>query len=487
MLGVAANPVAPSDVLLRLLGDEGRPAWRTLCRERALPEQVIEAVLAHPERAVRANLARNRYVDPEYRGRLAEDPDPLVRRALASGPPPHTGRPKPLPDATIVRLLTAHDPKDQTVAVTAREIREELEYTDQIPQSFRRTALTHSDPLVRAFAVGMWLFLTPAQRAPLLADPAPEVQDALRWHQRLLHPEQAAEQLPDQDCHYRSLILLNYAISHAVAERCFAQRRDLWALAGNPHTPYEFVQRLAREADPSIRARVATRCDLDPELHARLAEDPDPGVRARILLHEPPRTEPQRGMIDYFMGRSADDIGVIHEWFNPPTPDWFASCAISGHPLLRRIAATFPHLPADLAERLADDPDDDVRHLLAYNHPLAPSHLLLAAFIAGRRQRSYLLSHPRLPRTGLADLLDHQDPEVRALAAADTTLPQPPLAQLADPDTRVRAAAVANPLLPADLLIELLDNPEHAQAAASNPGLPAQRLHELLDRAGLPR
>ena len=87
------------------------------------------------------------------------------------------------------------------------------------------------------------------------------------------------------------------------------------------------------------------------------------------------------------MGRSADDIGTIHEWFNPPTPDWFASCATSGHPLLRRIAATFPHLPANLAERLAQDPDEDVRHLLAYNHPLAPPHLLLDALITARRPR----------------------------------------------------------------------------------------------------
>ncbi|MBR7831841.1 hypothetical protein KDL01_01130 [Actinospica durhamensis] len=435
MLGVAGNSAAPSSVLLRLLGEEGRPAWRTLCRERALPEDVIEAVLTHPARAVRVGIARNPYVEPEQRARLVEDANPWVRAALATGPS-HMSRPKPLPDATIVRLLTARYPDGNPATIAAREIREELSGSGQVPQSFRRAALTHPDPLVRAFGVSMWLFLTPEQRAPLLIDPAPEVQEPLRWHLRLLDPETAAEQLPDQDCHYRYMILANYAVSPAVAERCFAEQRNLWALAGNPHTPYEFVQRLAREADPAIRARVAARSDLDPDLYARLAEDPEPVVRTRILVHELPRTETQCRIIDSFIGRSADDIGMIREWsFNPAPPEWFASCALSGHPLLRRIAASFAQLPTGLAERLAQDPDDDVRHLLAYNHPLAPPHLLLEAFIAGRRSRRHLLGDPRLPRTGLAYLLDHQDPEVRALATADTTLPQPPVAQLADSES----------------------------------------------------
>ncbi len=42
--------------------------------------------------------------------------------------------------------------------------------------------------------------------------------------------------------------------------------------------------------------------------------------------------------------------------------------------------------------RLAVHPDPRVRHLLAYNHPLAPPELLLEAFIAGPRQRLYLLT-----------------------------------------------------------------------------------------------
>lgn len=486
MIGVAANPAAPPSVLLRLLDEAAQPAWRALCRERDLPDEVIEAILAHPELRVRASFARNGHVDPAYRGRLVGDPESFVRFALAGGPSPHAGPSRPLPDEVIERLLTARDPDVQKAMITADEIREELVGSGQISHAFRRAALTHPHPTLRAFAAGSWLFLTPTQREPLLADSAPEVQREVERNQRLLDPEFVEADLPDRDCHYRSMLLVNYAISPAVAQRCIAEGRDLRALAGNPHTPYEFIELLARDPDPKIRARVAGRCDLAPALLAELANDPEGMVRTRALVHEMPRSEAQRRMIDYCIGRSADEIGLSHEWFSPPSPDWFAACAVSGHPLLRRIAATYPGLPEDLADRLTRDPDDDVRHLLAYNHHAAPPRLLLDAFIASRRQRPYLLNHPNMPRTGLADLLTHDDPEVRALAAADSTLVRPPLAQLTDPDPRVRNAAASNPTIPAAVLQRLLETPESAQAAASNPTLAADQLHRLLTRAGVP-
>jgi hypothetical protein len=472
---------------MRLLAPEGRPAWRTLCEERELPVEVIEAVIAHPERAVRAGFARNRHVDPAQRGRLVEDPDSFVRAALAGGPRGAVTRPRPLPDDVLERLMTGQDAPGPGFTVTAAEIAQELEASGQIPQSFRRAMPTHHNSRLRAQAAGLWLFLTPGQRQALLADPDPAVRAQAEDHNRMLDPHAVEADLPERDCHYRSMLLVNYAISATVAERCLAERRDLWALAHNPNTPYEFVERLANDPDPAVRERVASRCDLQPGLLASLAEDPDDRVRTRALLHTPPRTEPQRRMIDTVIGRTADQIGHVRERIDPPSADWFAACAVSGHPLLRRVAATYPQLPVDLADRLARDPDLHVRHLLAYNHPFAPPQLLLEAFIAGPRQRSYLLTDPRLPRTGLADLLDHADPEVRTLAAADTTLPQPPLAQLADPDPRVRDAAAANPLLPAGRLDALLSDPEHARAAARNPRLEPERLHDLLDQARVPR
>ncbi|MFF3002062.1 hypothetical protein ACFVTF_04535 [Kitasatospora sp. NPDC057940] len=83
-------------------------------------------------------------------------------------------------------------------------------------------------------------------------------------------------------------------------------------------------------------------------------------------------------------------------------------------------------------------------------------------------------------------MLDHDDPDVRALAASDAGLAQPPVHLLADPEPLVRQAAAANPRLPLNLLSALLNDPEHAEGAAANPNLTADHLHELLDLCGLP-
>ncbi|MFE1384487.1 hypothetical protein ACFW6S_36665 [Streptomyces sp. NPDC058740] len=63
------------------------------------------------------------------------------------------------------------------------------------------------------------------------------------------------------------------------------------------------------------------------------------------------------------------------------SPEWFAACAASEEPVLRRVAASWPGLPAALVETLARDDDEEVRIRLACLHPLAPPHLLLDGFV----------------------------------------------------------------------------------------------------------
>ncbi|MFJ8627877.1 hypothetical protein ACIRD3_34270 [Kitasatospora sp. NPDC093550] len=486
--GVAANPAAPSEVLLRLLAPQGRAAWAVLCGQRALPAEVVEAVLAHPDRAVRRHFARNRYAAPEERGRLARDPQAMVRAALAGGPRPlWPGAVAPLPDAALEALLTARDedfPDGQLL--TTAEVASELAGSGQIPPAFRRRMATHPDPELRRQAGPPWIWLTPEQRAALLADPDPAVADEARERSLVLDPAVMEARLPEEDCHFRHLVLVNYAISPAVAARCLAERRDLWSLAANPHTPAEVLPRLARDPDPRVRERVAARADLTPDLLADLSEDQDDAVRTRARLHPLPRTWPQCHAVGRLIGHDADCLGPVPEMYHEPETAWYEECAASPHPLLRRVAATCARLPEQWVHRLAQDQDPDVRHLLACNHPLAPPALVLEAFLALPRQRTYLLTHPRLPRTGLAHLLAHEAPVVRALAAADPTLPEPPLHLLADPDDHVRRTAAANPLLPLDLVDRLLDDPALAEGAAAHPRLPAGRLHQLLDEAGLP-
>ena len=80
--GVAANVNAPTDVLLRLLDPAGRPAWEVACGGRALPDEVVTAIVTRSEVAQRNLLARNPHATPEQRGRLASDPGACSRTAM---------------------------------------------------------------------------------------------------------------------------------------------------------------------------------------------------------------------------------------------------------------------------------------------------------------------------------------------------------------------------------------------------------------------
>ncbi|MFF9326716.1 hypothetical protein ACF1AY_18670 [Streptomyces sp. NPDC014776] len=483
--GVAANSGAPSDVLLRLLQPQGRVAWQVLCQERGLPGDVVDAVVVHPERAVRRFFARNRHVGAAQRSRLVDDRDGFVRAGLAAGPRPRVGRVEALPDDVVERLLTGRGPVGGDASVTVDEIRQELVSSGQISPFFLRRMWAHPDPLVRGFAAARWLWLGDEERDALLSDPVPAVRDAARRHSRVLDPVAMAAELPEDSCHHRTLLLNNYAVSRAVAEACLDRGRDLLSLATNPFTPPDVVARLARQADPRVRERVAGRADIGPVLLQALAEDPDDRVRTRARVQPASRTWAQCRAVDRVCGQAAEDIGVVGEMVVEPDGEWYRACALSGLPLLRRVAATWHRLPVPLVRRLADDPDPQVRHLLALNHPLAPPDALLDAFVQMPRQRAYLLTLDRLPRTGLRQLLGHADPGVRALAAGDPALSPPPVALLRDADAGVRRAAAAHPALPGEVVEALFWDAATAEGAAANPGLGAGRLHRLLDRAGL--
>ncbi|MEV6327707.1 hypothetical protein [Streptomyces sp. NPDC051909] len=489
MRGTAANTAAPADVLLRLLDPGASSAWKTLCQERALPDAVTEAVLRHPRREVRRAFASNGHMAPELRGRLVRDPDALVRAALAAGPKPRRGRAVPLPDDVVDALMTARDEDHPGSRLSVDEIQSELISSGQISLAYRRAMGTHPDPALRVHATHNWSSLSAERRAALLADPDPAVREAARRSDSLQDAAATVTELPEQESHHRTGLLLHGALARTVVDACLGAGRDLGALAHNPHTPADAVARLAHDPDPKVRERVASRADLDPALLPALIEDPDESVRTRARIQPYQRTWERREAVDLVARGFVYMVGPLPETPIVPDPDWYAECARSEHALLRRVAATWAGLPADLAARLAADPDPEVRLLLAYHHPLAPAATLLDAFIATPRHLRHLLPPGRTPRTGLGHLLDHEDPEVRALAAADPTLDRPPVEQLGDPDARVRRAAAANPVLPASVLTTLLEDPaapELAEGAAANPGLTAEQLHALLDRCGLP-
>ncbi|ROR00509.1 hypothetical protein EDE04_7091 [Streptomyces sp. 2132.2] len=473
--GIAFNAAAPVDVLIRLLDEAAGEAGLLMCEGRDLPDAVIDAALSHPVERIRRALARNLHVDPARLAPLASDPSGLVRAHLAGGTRLKPRWVRPLPDDILVTFLTAQEGGEDG-RVTENEIVWELLSSRQVPPSFPRDMAGHEHPALRLYAAFQWQSLTAAQRDALLDDPDPAVREEARKGNRQLDPEAVEADLPPIGSRDAVFVLSTCALSPAVLERCFADD-EVHPLARNRHTPADALARLARHPGAEIRRLVATRPDLGPEA-AELKQDPDEDVRMRARLQPSIRTWAEFEAVHRVLGHSRDCTCPITEPDTELSPDWYATCAASEEPVLRQVAASWPGLPAELVGTLALDDDEEVRIRLACHHPLAPPDLLLDVFVTRPAHRPHLLTLPAFSRTGRTHLIGHTDPEVRALAAADPTLPEPPLE---DPDDAVRRAAAANPTLTPDTLETLLTDLRTAEGAAANPSLPVPRMHALLD------
>ncbi|WP_299539305.1 hypothetical protein [uncultured Streptomyces sp.] len=477
LAGVALNPSSSPDVLLRLLAD-GPPAVRmVLCRDRVLPDTVVEAVLRHPDTRTRSFFARNPHVDPAQRARLVDDPEWLVRAHLAEAPKvPGGGRPAPLPDDVVVHMMLTYE----------GDLLGGPLYEQMSPGLYRGLA-THPVAGVRRWGVGFWSGLPAVTRTALLADTDEEVRKRARAHLRSEDPAWVERELPARACHARLHMLMHQALSRTVVDSVLTApvaERERHVIAGNPTLPHDVVVLLSADPDPAVREAVAHRPDLRADERRTLATDPDPRVRLALSVH-PALSEQERAAVDYAIPA---DNGVY--WWPvsplPRDPHEVRRDADSAHPLLRRSAARDRFLPPDLVERLAADDDPGVRALLAHIHPDAPSALLLRVFVEhDGADRARLITRPNFPTTGLSVFADHDDPEVRALAARDPRTAPATVERLTrDTDPAVRAALARHPALPRARLTELLADEELAHPAAANPALDPEVIERLVSTGG---
>ncbi|MEU0276340.1 Mucin-2 [Streptomyces sp. NPDC006307] len=453
--GVARNPSLPTPLLLRMLafdGDGDRPP-RDALQRAGLPESAVVVILAHSNPGARIDFAMSARAECAQRARLADDPSPKVRAALAYGPVVYDPRTKvaPLPDAVCVRLLD--DP--------APSVRMALLDSPHLARSFVASMATHHSSAARREAVRAWEILPSRERSALLADRDPGVRRAAALWECRRDAHVTAELLRDPKSGAEAL--RRGLLVRADAERCVAERTHLAALAENPSLPADLVERLAVDPDETVRLAVSLRPELD---------------------------ETQRMAIDFTVGDFNRGDGVQWVQDRLADPEVLSRAATSAHPLLRRAAAQSPHLPPDLLRLLARVEDPVVENRLCIHHPNTPEEVLMRVYarLGGTFSAWMAETHPHFPREGLAArYADHPDGKYRRLAVRDPAATPALIERLShDPEVWTRQAAAGDPRLPLHRLREALHVPELASSAGANPALPEDEMAAVLDRAGVP-
>ncbi|MFE2352044.1 hypothetical protein ACFVT9_35835 [Kitasatospora cineracea] len=456
--GIVRNPAAPADVLLRLLSEETSGVWRNLAWG-PLPDRVVDAIAASPHVTLRAAFAENKDASGDRRARLANDPDPTVRAAVATGPQWFRSPADPLPEWAQRALL-----RDRDAQVRSRA-------EEALPPSRALAELaSDADPRRRRAACRAWEHLDAERRGLLLADAEPSVRgEAAKRagvHDADADATDAYLRLTDDAPVRRAQVLARAALHPATARRLAetGDGHERAAVAGNPAVALDTARLLADDPEHPVRLQFASRPDL---------------------------TEEQRAEIDYHVSQS-DRLAALPWVLDATDAEVLRRCAESANTLLRRSAACNRHLPQDVIDLLGRDGDLPVRILLCENQPTADGEVVLDTFRRWTSPlRGTLLEHPNFPRAGLARrFADSADPAERILATLDPGAPAELLLRLSrDPDVRFRRTVASHPNLPHERVLELLGDGDAQTSirAAANPALPPSLMHRLLDVAGVPR
>ncbi|MFI7548049.1 hypothetical protein [Actinoplanes sp. NPDC049599] len=147
LYGLAANPAAPAEVLLRLLHGYPDVVSAALRRRAALPAPVLAAMLVDPHPGIRSALAGNRHIEPQVRLQLVDDPDARVGAALLAD------RTLPLPDHVFYPCLDRLNNLSARGLMTPAELAGEV--CDQVTHDRRvlAAATRHPEPRIRRAAI----------------------------------------------------------------------------------------------------------------------------------------------------------------------------------------------------------------------------------------------------------------------------------------------------------------------------------------------
>jgi hypothetical protein len=446
LVGVAANPGAPPEVLFRLTAAP-RTAKEIARRQSDLPDTVVERLLATGDSAVALALDSPRQSEAT-RQRIAEHPDAGIRDA---------------------RSRFVDDLIQTGNQVTADDL---AEYAG--PGGLAGLA-RHEDPVLRAAVAETWDAMPVALRRELLADPDPRVRKAAAGYPHPPAPADLHAVLLADEATRREVA--SYAVLTTEAAReCLAGDEELrGAAAVNPTLPAEARDRLAQDPSPYVRSRVLLRQDLTEDRRERL--------HAALLTER----EAAYGEVTFALSLLDED-----------EPSWLPSRPLAERvthldspiPCFRRCAARSADLPADVVRRLHAHEDVRVRHIVAKraDTPGDVLECLVDEHGENLKHRWGHTEHPNFPPDAFIRLATAENPSRRVLAAGGPDLPADVITALArDTKAFVRAAAARHRRIPVPVLETLLtdDAPEVVEAAGANPALPVDRMRALLDQAGL--
>lgn len=448
--GVAANPAAPAEILLRLLD-----ARRLDPTSRALPDEVVNATLERAPTLWRLKLAANPHISTAQRTRVLE----------------------------TLGIITRDD------LLTSDEIRQEAArhlWSHPVIRSF----WNHPEPQLRIWSCAYWGMLSEQERAALIADSDEGVRACAVMSRKYQTRLVTVADLEPRGGHQPWVALINNLLSRELVDDILQRmtdqphgEADAECIAANPSTPPDAVAVLATHPGPGVRRALARRHDLPLAILLDLADDPDQQVRNAVSTHHH-LTEDQRLTIDYRFPDAEDgDFGPMPNVWPPRDMDWLIRKATSAHTMLRRSAASNAWLPPEYVPALADDHDLGVRALLSHNHPEAPPEVLLRTFTECPRNRWRLTAQQNFPRDGLTRFAGHESPVSRRLATHDPTMDAATADRLTrDGDSEVREAASRHANLSLSRILELIagSDPAPAEAAAANPSLPVEEMGRIL-------
>lgn len=452
---IAANPRTPDDILLRMTAGPARLAY-AVARRTQLTPAVVDALVTHHDRLVRAAFLENWTTAVADRVRLADDPHFGIRMALVMGPQ-IVGigyRREPLPESVVIKLAGDHDAR----------VRGEVVVSPDVSAASANVLSKDPDDSIRATVCRRhWHILTPAARAMLLRDPDDEVRLAA--------------------------LLARDSRREGAASRLLEAGVDADNVARHCVLDVSVSDQLARHPDAGVRLAAAENLTLASPAVERLAADENDFVRLAVSVR-PELDEADRAAIDYAPALRRAAFAPL-DWVvrHHADPDIMGRCARSGHVLLRRSAARSTTLPPDVVALLADDPDDDVRYDLCAHNPDAPQDVLMR-FVLNRSPNHPwvpLLYAPAFEARGLRHYADHALPAARALVSRDPEAPGSLIERLShDPDLGVRAAMAADPRLSPDRIVELFYCPDlDPRVAGANPGLPESVMRTEIAASGL--